>query len=260
MSMILMAKAMQVKTGSAIKKLILLKLADNANDKGECWPSYQYIADQCELSRRSVINNINALCEQGLVKKIIRPGKTRNLSNVYILTLENGSEITKQNDDKKGSPCSAINASYGATDACCIDATDALKPVTLLETVNEPIPTLTLPNGRDMNLAKTKKVKSTKDNFDVSKQQIPCWLKKSVWQEWVDHRNALKKPIKTQQTFNAQIKLLTECYESGYSPEDVLIKSITGGYQGLFKPQGNQAKKHGIQHVEKLDVFITEDF
>ena len=35
MSMSLMAKAMQIKLGNPIKKLVLLKLADNANDAGE---------------------------------------------------------------------------------------------------------------------------------------------------------------------------------------------------------------------------------
>ena len=52
--MSLMAKAMGVKVGNSLRKLVLIKLADNANDKGECWPSYQHIADQCECSRTAV--------------------------------------------------------------------------------------------------------------------------------------------------------------------------------------------------------------
>ena len=50
MSMNLMAKAMNIKVGNPLRKLVLIKLADNANDNGECWPSYQHVADQCELS------------------------------------------------------------------------------------------------------------------------------------------------------------------------------------------------------------------
>lgn len=88
MSMILMAKAMQMKVGNPLRKLVLLKLADNANDKGECFPSYQYIADQCEISRRSVINHIDDLCKQGLVKKVYRTGEKGNSSNIYILDLD----------------------------------------------------------------------------------------------------------------------------------------------------------------------------
>lgn len=36
MSMTLMAQAMSIKVGNPIRKLVLIKLADNANDKGEC--------------------------------------------------------------------------------------------------------------------------------------------------------------------------------------------------------------------------------
>ncbi|WPD00649.1 helix-turn-helix domain-containing protein [Proteus terrae] len=88
MSMILMAKAMQLKVGNPSRKLVLIKLADNANDKGECFPSYQHVADQCEISRRSVINHIDALCEQGLVRKVYRSGEKGNSSNIYILNLD----------------------------------------------------------------------------------------------------------------------------------------------------------------------------
>lgn len=80
-----MVKAMKVKVGNPLRKLVLLKLADNASDHGECWPSYQHIADQCEISKRSVMNHIDALCECGLVKKELRPGPKGNSSNVYRL-------------------------------------------------------------------------------------------------------------------------------------------------------------------------------
>ncbi|MGK0740035.1 helix-turn-helix domain-containing protein [Yokenella regensburgei] len=81
----LMVKAMKVQVGNPLRKLVLLKLADNASDLGECWPSYQHIADQCEISKRSVMNHIEALCESGLVKKELRPGPKGNSSNVYRL-------------------------------------------------------------------------------------------------------------------------------------------------------------------------------
>ncbi|EFG1265016.1 helix-turn-helix domain-containing protein, partial [Escherichia coli] len=55
MSMELMVKAMKIRVGNPLRKLVLIKLADNASDQGECWPSYQHIADQCEISKRSVM-------------------------------------------------------------------------------------------------------------------------------------------------------------------------------------------------------------
>lgn len=87
MSMMLMVKAMQIKVGNPLRKLVLLKLADNASYQGECWPSYQYIADQCEISKRSVMNHIDELCKSGLLKKVFRKGPKGNATNVYILTI-----------------------------------------------------------------------------------------------------------------------------------------------------------------------------
>lgn len=86
-----MVAAMKLRVGNPLRKLVLIKLADNASDMGECWPSYQHIADQCEISKRSVMNHITALCDSGLLRKEIRKGGPKgNSSNVYFLTLDAG--------------------------------------------------------------------------------------------------------------------------------------------------------------------------
>ncbi|GGE75807.1 DNA-binding protein [Streptosporangium jomthongense] len=87
MSLMLMAQAFGAQVGNAARKLVLLKLADNANDQGECWPSYQYIADQCEISRRSAMDHIEELCKSGLIQKRSRKGPKGNATNIYIVTL-----------------------------------------------------------------------------------------------------------------------------------------------------------------------------
>jgi len=122
MSMELMVKAMKTKVGNPLRKLVLLKLADNASDKGECWPSLRNIADQCEISRRSVINHIDALCEFGLLRKEHRPGVKGNSSNLYYLTLDGagaapgGSEgaAPPSAGDSPGSAGAAPGGSAGA--------------------------------------------------------------------------------------------------------------------------------------------------
>ncbi|KAB0849128.1 helix-turn-helix domain-containing protein [Cronobacter sakazakii] len=90
MSMNLMAKAMSIKVGNPLRKLVLIKLADNANDNGECWPSYQHIADHCECSKSAVKEHISALIKLGLMTKENRLGVNNgkgNTSNVYRLHL-----------------------------------------------------------------------------------------------------------------------------------------------------------------------------
>ncbi|QHC93847.1 replication protein [Pseudomonas sp. R84] len=87
MSMNLMVKALETKVGNPLRKLVLIKLADNASDIGECWPSYQHIADQCEIDRSTVRKHIKQLEAQGLLRIENREGPKGNSTNLYFLNL-----------------------------------------------------------------------------------------------------------------------------------------------------------------------------
>ena len=83
---------MNCEVGNPARKLVLLKLADNANDDGVCFPSYQYIADKCEMSKRSAISHIDDLIKMGFVTKKARKNKDGSSANLYLLHLDQGSE------------------------------------------------------------------------------------------------------------------------------------------------------------------------
>ncbi len=136
MSMNLMAKAMNIKVGNPLRKLVLIKLADNANDKGECWPSYQHIADQCEISKRSVMNHITDLCESGLVKKVTRKGEKGNSSNIYLLHLDGAGDSL--GGSANNSLSGAANSPGGAGDSLGGSAGDSPRTSHSFEPVNEP--------------------------------------------------------------------------------------------------------------------------
>lgn len=108
-----MVRVMKLKVGNPLRKLVLLKLADNASDKGECWPSYQHIAEHCEITRRSVMNHISALCQCGFLRKEFRKGMNGNASNVYYLTPENG-DISRLKDSETDSPPSEGDSPDGS--------------------------------------------------------------------------------------------------------------------------------------------------
>lgn len=92
MSMMLMVQAMKTEVGNPLRKLVLIKLADNANDQGECWPSYRHIAAHCEISRRSVMRHIGDLEAVGFLRKQERMTPKGNTSNLYIITLPSDRE------------------------------------------------------------------------------------------------------------------------------------------------------------------------
>lgn len=141
MSMDLMVQAMKIKVGNPLRKLVLLKLADNASDLGECWPSYQHIADQCEISKRSLMNHIQALCECGLIKKELRTGPKGNSSNVYQLNLRSARDSPGGSASRSlpGATDSLPGAgdSPGGSAGAAPRISHSFEPVN--ESVNEPI-------------------------------------------------------------------------------------------------------------------------
>lgn len=67
MSFQAMAWAVKQRAGSSSSKLVLLSLANFANDNFECFPSIARIADDCEMSERTVLRAIKSLEDAGLV-------------------------------------------------------------------------------------------------------------------------------------------------------------------------------------------------
>lgn len=104
---------MNCEVGNPARKLVLLKLADNANDDGVCFPSYQYIADKCEMSKRSAISHIDDLIKMGFVSKKARKNKDGSSTNLYLLHLTKGSENSALGGEKfaLGSENSALGGS-----------------------------------------------------------------------------------------------------------------------------------------------------
>src|SRR5262245_17776849 len=93
--------AFKQKVGSMATKIVLIKLADNANDEGFCWPSFEYIAEQCECDRTTVKRQIRRLVEMGLVFVEHRKEDNTSLSNYYCLNLP--PELQNVNGESGGS-------------------------------------------------------------------------------------------------------------------------------------------------------------
>lgn len=66
----------------ATTKFIIIKIADNANDQGFCWPSVPKIAEECEVGERTVQGAIIWGEKHGLIKRDMRSGK----STIYYIT------------------------------------------------------------------------------------------------------------------------------------------------------------------------------
>lgn len=74
----------------ATEKMVLLALADNANDEGLCWPAIKTIARKCSRSERAVQYAVKALEALGLLKVDVLHGKTHR----FWVTLEGCNHCT----------------------------------------------------------------------------------------------------------------------------------------------------------------------
>lgn len=201
MSMRLMVQAMNCKVGNPARKLVLLKLADNANDDGICFPSYQYIADKCEMTRRSAINHIEYLIKMGLVSKKERKNKDGSISNLYFLHLEQGSENFALGSE---------NISLGSENFA-LGGSENISPRTShsLEPVNEPKKT-TQKSESEMLL----------ERFGISGQ---------LAKDFITHRKAKKAPI----TETAMNGFLREANKVRLSVAESVAISIERNWQGF---------------------------
>lgn len=82
-----------------------------------------------------------------------------------------------------------------------------------------------------------KSPKGESSKFDPLSIPVPEWLDQQAWHEWVQYRNDLKKPIRTEITVTKAFGVLKDCLNLGHDPVDVINASIANGYQGLFKPK-----------------------
>ena len=222
MSMLLMVKAMQTKVGNPLRKLVLLKLADNANDQGECWPSLQYIADQCEISKRSVISHISSLCDSGFLKKEHREGKFKaNASNLYTLTIHSETPALHGANDSLG----------GETPAPPPSETPAPRISNSLESVKEPV-------NKELSVS-TKHDETVKNIFAVW-----CEKMRSPRSRLDANRNRLIINALKKYTENDLIAAITGC---AMSPFHMGINPDSKKYNGLDLI---------LRNAEKIEQFI----
>lgn len=114
--------------------LVLLCLADHANDEGVCWPSYATIARRARCSRRQAIRCVQHLQREGWLNVTTRRiDMTKNTSNIFKIVLPSGVV----------SPPSDI-----CDDFCGLDVTTLVTPMSPEPsgnhkgTIKEPLPVI----------------------------------------------------------------------------------------------------------------------
>ncbi|KRI61213.1 DNA-binding protein [Acinetobacter pittii] len=98
-------KFTQAKGGSspALKKLVLLSMADRADEQHCCYPSSKRLADDCQINKKTLFKILDELCSEGLIFDTgERKGRTKQVI-VYRLIGVQGRENTVPTLEQLGS-------------------------------------------------------------------------------------------------------------------------------------------------------------
>lgn len=249
MSIELMSKAFKAKVNNPLRKLVLIKLADNANDRGVCHPSYQHIADQCEISRRSVIEHIKALQKMGVLSIKHRFNDGENTSNSFHIFEKKLNELCSAGDSL-GSERAALGSESPAlgSERAAPPLVKELHPepslsnhhLTIIESVRD--------NAREKSpLAKNQKLNATTPSL----AEKPESVSDDLWVEWLSVRKSKKQPMPTKRALQA---ITDEAIKAGLSIEQAITECCDRGWAS-FKATWYENSQASIGRTNRTNTF-----
>lgn len=195
-------------------KSVLISLADNANDHGDCWPSLSTICERTCFGKTAVIEAIRWLEE----RNALSADRSNGRHTKYVLT---PSEFRPNlSASRTGASPEPVRLADGTCPAGEPDlSASRTGPVRQADT-NRKEPSRT-------------KIKSNRQHAQ-SGMELPDWLPADAWREYVAHRKAIRKPMGTDYARKLAIGKLGKLRADGHDPKAVIDQSIGNGWQGLF--------------------------
>jgi len=88
---------------------------------------------------------------------------------------------------------------------------------------------------------------------------FPLWLDLVLWQDFVNHRKAIKAPL-TKRAEDLAIGELSKLTQKGYSQKELIEKTILNGWKTFYEPKEQYANKsnNGYNHKPTQAEQIAE--
>lgn len=118
--------------------LVLLALADQANDEGFCWPSQEKLAPKARQSVSTLRRSLRSLEKMGLLTTITRSSTRGRRSNLYLLHIGAKPDLSMKS-------AKAVSLGEDAAQACQMleEASDAVfvanKPIGQIDRLPQPV-------------------------------------------------------------------------------------------------------------------------
>ncbi|MFC4729496.1 helix-turn-helix domain-containing protein [Coralloluteibacterium thermophilus] len=197
-------------------KAVLVSLADQANDYGECWPAIPTICERTCFSRRAVIAALAWLESAGALTADRSNGRKtsyRLTPSSYVQPVQEKhkpAHLPHQCETRTGASAASTSAPP-ALDQC----TSRTKPVHLPH-----------PNHQEPSRTNTK---SNPKGAPASAVARPDGVREQVWKDWLTLRKAKKAPV-TETVLGQAVK---EAQKAGVTLDRFLEIWCARGSQGL---------------------------
>lgn len=204
-------------------RYVLLKLADNANQEGQCYPSMTEISRATRLSESTVRRCLNNLEKGGWLTAF--KGIGRGKHSQYVLLKKVSEEKVSQRK------VSERKVSFGPIKG----VTQTLKGVSLTEPPH-PLKGVTVKNHQEPSGEFTL---SAPD----SKPTLPEWLNTDSWKGFVEMRSKMPRVPFTDRAREGILGDLAKLKSWGIDPNERLEKAIKSGWRGVLfdddRPRGS---------------------
>ncbi len=196
-------------TVTPVQKLVLISLADQANDDGVSWPGVTSMARRTCLAERSVQRALRELVALGLVTIKERPGR----SSVYVVTTGGATQSPPSERHPSGVSQSHPRGVTESPGGCH----------SVTQTIIEPS-------------TNRQKKKATRE------KDLPDWIPQGAWQAYVEMRNRIRAPL-TDKAKQLTWKKLEALRDEGHPVDQVLEQSVERSYRGVFGLKGGTNAK-----------------
>ena len=199
------------------EKLLMLTLADNCNDSGVCFPSWENIMRRTVMSKGSLAKWLISLEDKGLLFRVTRTRRNGSkTSNKFLLYPHQNRLIL---DDEDFDIFSHL-----------FDQSSEVELPTKVQELNYQSSEVELPKG-----GQSSEVELLEPSLIINHHL----LNHHSWREWVQYRGEIKKKL-TPITVIKQKDML--CRYSVKIQADIINASIMNGWQGLFEPRNKSTQ------------------
>ena len=215
-----MKRAWQTDLAQGSDKLVLLALADFANDaSGEAWPSNETLAAKCSRSEQAVRDALRRLVAAGHLTRIDRSGRTALLLVHPIAAtppeIQGGFEFHKGSENDSPTPPENQGGTPPEIHRGPLPKPRPKPSRTIIETSAEP-------PSRARVVATT----------------LPEWIPDDAWQAFLEMRRSKKKPPTAYAT-EQLIAKLGVLMANGHDPRAVLDQSTVNSWTDLYPIKEN---------------------